>query len=93
MGFIITFESKKRIDSKWRSLLIGKLWKPTVMFFGLQNSPATFQSMMNALFDDLIKEGWVIIYMDDILIFSEDLEEHRILVKKVLQRLQDEDLF
>jgi len=63
------------------------------MFFGLQNSPATFQSMMNALFDDLIKEGWVIIYMDDILIFSKDLEEHRILVKKVLQQLEEEDLF
>jgi len=61
--------------------------------FGLQNSPATFQSMMNALFDDLIKEGWVIIYMDNILIFSKDLEEHRILVKKVLQRLEEEDLF
>ena len=71
----------------------GKLWEPTVMFFGLQNSPATFQSMMNMLFDDLIKEGWVIIYMDDILIFSKDLEEHCILVKKVLQRLEDEDLF
>jgi len=63
------------------------------MFFGLQNSPATFQSMMNTLFDDLIKEGWVIIYMDDILIFSKDLEEHRILVKKVLQQLEEEDLF
>jgi len=55
--------------------------------------PTTFQSMMNALFDDLIKEGWVIIYMDDILIFSKDLEEHRILVKKVLQWLEEEDLF
>src|SRR5882724_6197738 len=63
------------------------------MFFGLQNSPATFQSMMNMLFNDLIKEGWVIIYMDDILIFSKDLEEHRILVKKVLQQLEEEDLF
>jgi len=48
---------------------------------------------MNALFDDLIKEGWVIIYMDNILIFSKDLEEHHILVKKVLQRLEEEDLF
>jgi len=71
----------------------GKLWEPTMMFFGLQNSLATFQSMMNALFDDLIKEGWVIIYMDDILIFSKDLEEHHILVKKVLQWLEEEDLF
>jgi len=63
------------------------------MFFGLQNSPATFQSMMNTLFDDLIKERWVIIYVDDILIFLRDLEQHRILVKKVLCWLEEEDLF
>jgi hypothetical protein len=48
---------------------------------------------MNALFDDLIKEGHVIIYMDDILIFTETLEEHRQVVQKVLQRLIDEDLY
>jgi len=60
--------------------------------FGLQNSPATFQSMMNALFDDLIKEGWVIIYMTYPNLFKRP-EEHRILVKKVLQQLEEEDLF
>src|SRR6266481_1662133 len=39
------------------------LFEPTVMFFGLCNSPATFQTMMNELFKDMIDEGWLIIYM------------------------------
>ncbi|TFY53349.1 hypothetical protein EVG20_g10153 [Dentipellis fragilis] len=63
------------------------------MFFGLTNSPATFQAMMNALFKDLIDKGHVIIYMDDILIFTKTLEEHRRITKLVLQRLRDNDLF
>jgi hypothetical protein len=46
------------------------LFEPTVMFFGMCNSPATFQAMMNTVFADLIEEGITIIYMDDILIFT-----------------------
>ncbi|GBE78624.1 reverse transcriptase-rnase h-integrase [Sparassis crispa] len=69
------------------------LFEPMVMFFGLCNSPATFQMMMNALFEDMIDEGWIVIYMDDILIFSNNLEEHRIRTRRVLQRLKDNDLF
>jgi hypothetical protein len=69
------------------------LFEPTVMFFGLMNSPATFQAMMNTIFKDLIDQGKVIIYMDDILIFTTNLEEHRKLVKQVLQRLRDNDLY
>ncbi len=49
-------------------------FEPLVMFFGLTNSPATFQTMMNDLFKELMDEGVVIIYLDDILIFSEDLD-------------------
>src|SRR5258705_7661882 len=71
----------------------GKLSEPTVMLFGIQNSPATFQSMMNELFKDLIREGHVVIYMDDILIFTANMETHRRIVRQVLQRLQDQDLF
>ena len=48
------------------------LYEPTVMFFGMCNSPATFQSMMDAIFSDMIDDNWVIIYMDDILIFVPD---------------------
>ena len=43
------------------------------MFFGLTNSPATFQTMMNDILRDLIDEGHVTVYLDDILIFSDDL--------------------
>ena len=48
------------------------LFEPTVMFFGMCNSPATFQSMMDAIFSDLTDAGIVIIYMDDIFIFAPD---------------------
>ncbi len=63
------------------------------MFFGLTNSPATLQWMMNDIFRDLIGEGKVTIYLDDILIFSKNLDEHRQIVKRVLQRLCENKIF
>ncbi|SJL05370.1 uncharacterized protein ARMOST_08737 [Armillaria ostoyae] len=69
------------------------LFKPTVMFFGLTNSPATFQWMMNDIFKDLIASGKVTIYLDDILIFTKDLDEHRRIVRQVLQKLRENKLF
>jgi len=42
-----------------------------VMFFGLTNSPATFQTMMNTIFHNLIDEGHITIYMDNITIHTE----------------------
>lgn len=69
------------------------LFEPTVMFFGMTNSPATFQNMMNDIFADLVAEGKVTIYLDDILIYSKDLSEHRKVVHEVLQRLKEHDLF
>jgi hypothetical protein len=47
-----------------------------VMMFGLTNSPAMFQTMMNKIFADLIAENKVYVYIDDILIYSADLAEH-----------------
>ena len=67
-------------------------FEPTVMTFGLTNAPATFQHMMNDIFKDLIGVS-VIIYLDDILIFSEDTNQHEAQVRQVLQRLADNDLF
>jgi hypothetical protein len=69
------------------------LYKPTVMFFGLCNSPATFQAMMNEILKDEINEGWVIVYMDDILIFAKDKDTLEWMTKQVLQRLQENDLY
>ena len=65
-----------------------RLFEPTVMFFGLCNSPSTFQRMMNTIFADMMQEGWIVIYMDDILIFSADLEEHRKRTRRVIERLK-----
>ena len=47
------------------------LFEPLVMFFSLTNSPVTFQTMMNDIFVELIRDGMVCVYMDDILIFSQ----------------------
>ena len=49
------------------------LFEPTVMFFGLCNSSATFQVMMNDYFRNYLDEGWVVIYIDEIL---QRLQEH-----------------
>ena len=63
------------------------LFKPLVMFFGLTNSPATFQTMMNNIFRDLIAKGVVCMYLDNILIFTKTWEEHHCIVCLVLERL------
>jgi len=69
------------------------LYEPTVMFFGLCNSPATFQAMMDSIFEDEVHEGWIIIYMDDILIFSKTKKTLEEQTKQILQKLRDNDLF
>ena len=72
------------------------------MFFGLTNSPAMFQTMMNTIFATEIAEGWLTIYMDDMAIHTgkkpgetdeEHHKRHRELVKRVLTKLQDNNLF
>ena len=63
------------------------------MFFGLTNSPATFQSLMNIIFTDLIAESKVAVYLDDILIWSSDLKKHRKVIHEVLRCLKEYDLY
>ena len=76
------------------------LYEPTVMFFSLANSPATFQAMMNALYCDTIRKhearGTTIwIYMDDIAIATKDfsLALHDAAVSDVLRVAKDNSLF
>src|SRR6266545_2693692 len=69
------------------------LYEPLVMFFGLTNSPATFQTMMDDIFEDLISEGVVVVYLDDILIFTETLEEHRKITRRVMELLEKHKLY
>jgi len=68
-------------------------YEPTVMYFRLTNSPATFQMMMNNLFRDLINQGDTVTFIDDILVATDTEEEHNELVEEVLKRLEENDLF
>jgi hypothetical protein len=82
-------------DDEWKAAFITNqgLFEPCVMFFGLTNSPATFQALMNAIFADLIAEGKVAVYLDDILIWSSTLEEHQKIVHEVLWHLKEHNLY
>ena len=63
------------------------LFEPLVMFFGLTNSPATFQIMMNDIFKNLIDEGYMVVYMDDILVYTCTIKHHWEVVARVLDML------
>uniref|UniRef100_A0A0W0F633 Reverse transcriptase domain-containing protein n=1 Tax=Moniliophthora roreri TaxID=221103 RepID=A0A0W0F633_MONRR len=69
------------------------LFEPTVMFFGLMNSPATFQAFMDDVLKDFMAEGWCLVYMDDILIYSETESQHRERTIRLLQWLREQDLY
>jgi len=64
----------------------------SVMPFGLTNAPAAFQRFMNDVFSDLL-DVCVVIYLDDILIYSDDITQHRSHVKEVLKRLRKAGLY
>jgi len=64
------------------------------MYFGLTNSPATFQMMMNEIFQDLVEGSLIVVYIDDILVFTnKGRDHHRKVVRQVIQRLKDNDLY
>ncbi|QRW22961.1 Retrotransposable element Tf2 protein [Rhizoctonia solani] len=79
---------------KWKTVFRTKygLYESLVMTFGLTNAPASFQHFMNDLFKDLL-DVCVIIYLDDILIYSKDDATHTQHVHKVLHRLMENQLF
>jgi Reverse transcriptase (RNA-dependent DNA polymerase) len=81
---------------EWKVAFITNhgLFEPTVMFFSLTNSPATFQMMMDAIFMEEMQEGWLVIYMDDMLIMTDNnLQFHKLCVYHVLTKLVEHDLY
>jgi Reverse transcriptase (RNA-dependent DNA polymerase) len=62
------------------------LYEPTVMFFGMCNSPAIFQAMMNEIFKKKIKENLIIVYMDDILAFSKTIDGLKKIEQIILEK-------
>ena len=69
------------------------LFEPTVMFFGLTNSLATFQAMINELLRDLINTGKVAVFINDVIVGMETEEKHDELVVEVVKRLEENDLY
>jgi len=63
------------------------------MYFGLTNSSATFQTIMNDLFWDLINQGDTAIFIDNILVTTDTEEGYNELVEKILKRLEKNNLF
>ena len=86
---------KIREGNKWKVAFKTNrgLFEPTVMFFSMCNSLATFQSMMDFIFIEEIEDGVTIVYMDDILIYASTPELLEKYMKGILQKLQDHSLF
>ena len=63
------------------------------MFFGLCNAPTTFQAMMNNIFKDMIDKGWIVIYMDDILLFADNEWDLQQYTSWVVEWLAQHNLF
>src|SRR5277367_3073030 len=88
--------------NEWKAAFITNegLFELKVMFFGLTNSPATFQTMMNAIFAEMLREKnehgehWLTIYLDDILIHTQNNPEfHKQCVHRVLTKLREHNLY
>ena len=74
-------------------MMLEGSFKSTVMFFGLTNSPATFQAMMNEMLRDLINTGKVAAFIDDVIIRMEIEEGHDEIVAEIIRRLEENDLY
>ena len=82
-------------EDKWKGVFITHVgsFEPTVMFFGMINSPATFQVIMNEILRDIINKGKVAAFVDDILVEIETEEGHDKIMEEVLKRLEENDLY
>jgi Reverse transcriptase (RNA-dependent DNA polymerase) len=63
------------------------------MFFGMCNSPATFQAMMDKIFKKEIEENLIIVYMDDILAFSKTIDDLEKTEQIILKKAREYDLY
>ncbi|KAI2645678.1 Transposon Tf2-6 polyprotein [Labeo rohita] len=83
-----------RKGDEWKTAFITPTghYEYRVMPYGLVNAPSVFQNFMHEIFRDYLHQ-FMIIYIDDILIYSNNLSEHHQQVTKVLQRLREHNLY
>ena len=82
-------------EDEWKAVFsIPKCaFEPMVMFFRLTNSLATFQTIMNDLLRGMIEAGDMAVFIDDVMVGIETEEGHNEIVKEVLKRIVENDLF
>jgi len=68
-------------------------FKPTVMFFGMTNLLAIFQTIMNEILRNLINKGKVVVFVNDVLAGIETEEKHDEIMKEILRRLEKNNLY
>jgi len=80
---------------EWKRVFMTHVgsFEPTVMFFGMTNSPATFQAMMNKILRDMINEEKVAAFVDNVLVETETEEGYDKIVEEVLKQLEENDLY
>ncbi|MBW0557729.1 hypothetical protein O181_097444 [Austropuccinia psidii MF-1] len=84
------FDQNVLIDSFKEILRIivhCKIFEYLSMPFGIKNAPSHYQRMMNTIFPEELSEGWLIIYIDDIIVCSETWDNHLSRLERVLQKI------
>ena len=86
---------KIRKKDEWKIVFTAskELFEPTVMFFRLTNSLATFQAMISELLRDLINMKKVEYFIDNIMVGTESEKGHDELVEEILKRLEENKLY
>jgi len=82
-------------EDKWKGAFTMHMgsFELTVIFFGMTNLLATFQAMMNEILRDLINEGKVAAFVDDVLVGTETEEGYNEIVEEILRKLEENDLY
>ena len=84
---------KERYEQKTAFRTLKGAFESIVMFFRLTNSPATFQTIMNKILQNLINMGKVASFIDDVIVETERKEGYDEIVEKVIRRLAENDLY